>query len=341
MTPKGVQCWLILCWYLLKIKDGNEIMSIKNISFNVLIVVNVLFGQGLLEIYTDSALYSYGQPIKINVSILNNTDSSFILNGSSTCQAQFILNGFNSSENTNCTADNLELRFDPGDKRIWSWTFDPKRFGIPSKDGQQTLIGYYNDMSDTTYFNAPEYNGGQLQLCIPLEAWADTLALLRLDEIKNNVNYEVIESVEFISVYFETWQITGTSIDSLMSEFSNDTLLNPISFSFKRNIQFDSVSVTSVDHENFFPKSYYISEVFPNPFNPQTSIKVLLEKNQYVEIDIYNALGQKINSVFNGIIVANREYMYKFNAKGLASGLYFIQVRSKEFIEIRKALLTK
>lgn len=93
------------------------------------------------------------------------------------------------------------------------------------------------------------------------------------------------------------------------------------------------------------PEKFYVSNSFPNPFNPSTKFEVsIIEKNTLV-IDVYDAAGRKINSLMNKVSLPGR-YIIEWNGKGkggyaLSSGLYFIRVKSGSNFEIKKVLLIK
>lgn len=91
--------------------------------------------------------------------------------------------------------------------------------------------------------------------------------------------------------------------------------------------------ITSVVGElRNIPKAYDLAHNFPNPFNPETSIKFQLPKDGYVSLDIYNMLGQRVRTLVaeekkagyyqvvwdgrdqHGIVVANGIYLYRLKA---------------------------
>jgi hypothetical protein len=77
------------------------------------------------------------------------------------------------------------------------------------------------------------------------------------------------------------------------------------------------------------PLSSVISENFPNPFNPSTTIRFSLPQRSQVSLTVFNALGQQVAVLVNGEQEAGYHDV-RFNGSGLSSGVYFyrIQVRS-------------
>ena len=90
---------------------------------------------------------------------------------------------------------------------------------------------------------------------------------------------------------------------------------------------------------------FHLSSNYPNPFNPETTIRYELAKDGFVKIVIYNELGQKIRTLTNRYQKAGR-YKLIWNGKDtsgnpVASGLYFYRMDSQGFIEIRKMALIR
>ena len=105
--------------------------------------------------------------------------------------------------------------------------------------------------------------------------------------------------------------------------------------------------ITNVDEENDqLPNKYYISANYPNPFNPSTNIKYTIPQNSFVNITIYNLLGETITELVNRD-VSSGTYEATWNAKNLPSGVYLISIRAeslegnKSFSDVQKAVLLK
>jgi hypothetical protein len=86
--------------------------------------------------------------------------------------------------------------------------------------------------------------------------------------------------------------------------------------------------------------SYKLDQNYPNPFNPSTRISFNLEKTGYTELSVYNMLGQKVASLFSGIMAAG-SHEFSFNASKFQSGVYVYQLKSGSFSQTRKMMLLK
>jgi len=84
---------------------------------------------------------------------------------------------------------------------------------------------------------------------------------------------------------------------------------------------------------------------FPNPFNPETTIRFNLPQNSHIILEVYNLLGQKIMTLFEGDKAAGN-YSLKWDGKdqkgnNVASGIYFYKLVAGDFNQIKKMVLTR
>jgi len=94
--------------------------------------------------------------------------------------------------------------------------------------------------------------------------------------------------------------------------------------------------------DELVPKQYYLGQNYPNPFNPETIIEYGLSVDGDVELVVFNILGQKVATLVNERQEAHH-YKITFNAADhmLASGVYFYQLKSGNFIKSHKLLFLK
>ncbi len=98
--------------------------------------------------------------------------------------------------------------------------------------------------------------------------------------------------------------------------------------------------ITSVAEWELTPVDNYSIAAFPNPFNPSTRIKYTIPDNGFVNLSVYNLLGEKIAQLVNEIKTAG-EYESEFDGSGLASGVYIAKLVSNNNHHTIKMILTK
>ncbi len=91
---------------------------------------------------------------------------------------------------------------------------------------------------------------------------------------------------------------------------------------------------------NLLPEQFTLSQNHPNPFNPVTNINFSLSDACNVSLEIYNIMGQKVETLINDLREAG-EYSIEWDGSSYASGVYFYRLRAGEFTETRKMTLLK
>ncbi len=100
--------------------------------------------------------------------------------------------------------------------------------------------------------------------------------------------------------------------------------------------------LTAVNEQktNTVVSSFQLYQNYPNPFNPLTTIRFDMLKGQPINISVYNVLGQKVATLFDGFKKAGKGFV-EWNAVDQSSGLYFCRISSEGFTMTRKMLLSK
>lgn len=88
------------------------------------------------------------------------------------------------------------------------------------------------------------------------------------------------------------------------------------------------------------PTSYELIQNYPNPFNPSTKIEYSIPQESFVELKVYNLIGQEIASLVNQQQKAGT-YRADFNATGMQSGIYIAKLTAGGFTRSVKMTLLK
>jgi hypothetical protein len=88
------------------------------------------------------------------------------------------------------------------------------------------------------------------------------------------------------------------------------------------------------------PKEYALSNNYPNPFNPSTTIQFALPQEQYVIIEVYNPAGQKVETLVNRKFSAGYHEV-NWLAINMATGIYFYRIQAGSFQDLKKMILLK
>ncbi len=91
---------------------------------------------------------------------------------------------------------------------------------------------------------------------------------------------------------------------------------------------------------DLLPTIYSLAQNFPNPFNPSTTIKYTVPQNGPVTIKLYDVTGREVATLVNEVKTVG-SYDLKFNASGLASGVYIYRMIAKDFVSVKKMSILK
>ncbi|MBN1894571.1 carbohydrate binding domain-containing protein [bacterium] len=102
----------------------------------------------------------------------------------------------------------------------------------------------------------------------------------------------------------------------------------------------ESDANTSAPQEPAMPSETALSLNYPNPFNPSTTIRYVLQRRAFVELKVFNAFGQAVAVLVSGQKQAG-SHEITWNARGMQSGLYLYRLRAGGFSKTGKMILMK
>ena len=183
---------------------------------------------------------------------------------------------------------------------------------------------------------------------------SDSLKIL----IKNNGDYQQIFNYQLISELTSD----GYDIDFIIipEHFPNHE--KTISFAINVhlgnnfNIESQNGSITLDKNENIWlsiigdsalnndevlqPTIFEMDIAYPNPFNPKINFDINMSSLEYIEIDIYDIRGHKINNIFSGNLNKG-QYSFNWDGTNNTTGLYFVKATTQNNSLIQKITLIK
>jgi polyhydroxybutyrate depolymerase len=137
----------------------------------------------------------------------------------------------------------------------------------------------------------------------------------------------------------------GYSIQ-ISSEFTQDTTIYfTLKISSDGNHYWNDTMplhiVTSIsNNDQPFPKTYALDQNYPNPFNPTTIINYELPTTIFIDLSIYNLLGEKITTLVSEKQNAGY-HQVEWDAGHLSSGVYYYILRAGDFQDVKKMILLR
>ena len=102
---------------------------------------------------------------------------------------------------------------------------------------------------------------------------------------------------------------------------------------YKSNLNIENSS-------NHIPNNFEISSVYPNPFNPTTTIDFSINKNSNIDFLVFDLNGKMIDKIFSGYKTRGKHSL-RWNAKQIPSGTYFLRATSGKSYINHTITLTK
>jgi hypothetical protein len=95
-----------------------------------------------------------------------------------------------------------------------------------------------------------------------------------------------------------------------------------------------------LERDEKLPVQVLLQQNYPNPFNPSTTIKYELPRASIVSLRVFDMLGREVSVLLNERKDAG-VHEVKFDAVGLASGVYFYRMQAGDFVQTSKLLLVR
>jgi hypothetical protein len=100
--------------------------------------------------------------------------------------------------------------------------------------------------------------------------------------------------------------------------------------------------------DGVIPTTFLVCQNYPNPFNPSTTIRYGLTHHSHVSLVVFNTLGQRVATLWNGEQEAGYHEV-KFDATNIPSGVYFYRTQAEDpsigsqrhLVQTRKLLIVR
>ena len=121
--------------------------------------------------------------------------------------------------------------------------------------------------------------------------------------------------------------------------FTNSLITTNIGVQYDAELG-DCITIDQLGYIDINPEKFTISQIYPNPFNPNTTISYSIPTSQHVALNIYNLKGEKVETLVNGFHSLGNYYI-DWNASGVASGIYLVQLKGTDNLATKKITLSK
>jgi hypothetical protein len=209
------------------------------------------------------------------------------------------------------------------------------------------LPGFMTDIDDSTMNRHKIVSGIQFDVLVNdtlVEPYYFEIPLHVSIPFKKGILKKYDLTAEQLSMYFATQDITFDSIG--ISNVYVDSIANRI---FGMIEHFSTIVVkekdnltssSSINKSNQLPRDFELMQNYPNPFNPVTTIEFMLTEASFAEVKIYSVTGEEVATVVSGKLEAGT-HRFTWDARDMASGVYFYKMRAQGMSQVKKMVLLR
>ena len=120
--------------------------------------------------------------------------------------------------------------------------------------------------------------------------------------------------------------------------------LDPGSYVFRlKQVDRDGAASYSAEVEAVveMAERFVLEPAYPNPFNPQATVRFAVRESQKVRMDLYDMLGRRVAVLFEGVPAAGQMQSVRIDGSRLASGTYLVRLVGRSFSRAHTVTLVK
>jgi hypothetical protein len=196
--------------------------------------------------------------------------------------------------------------------------------------------GYQEHFFQTIYLNGSPISQDSVFKVVTIDAWGTMI-------LPGGQNFEALRIKEVRSVngvpegaHYSFQSANGAQVNMQASD------PNPSDFGiididwYDWNLPF----TTDIEQISGLPQDFRLSQNYPNPFNPSTKIEYSIPEASFVQLKVYDILGNEVEELVKEDQVAGT-YRADFTASNLASGLYIAKLQAGNYSKTIKMSLLK
>lgn len=192
--------------------------------------------------------------------------------------------------------------------------------GGPTVTGGFNIASYFGELDSIDTLTQTMY--GELTHTFPNPFVNDTVSW--------NFRYTAPDSILIDTLYSVANSVNNDSIPSELDHwnFGNNFAVYVID------------NPTDVKDKNNPPAQFVLEQNYPNPFNPTTNIRFQISNFGFTSLKVYDVLGREVTTLISEEKNPGN-YVVKFKAADLTSGIYFYRLETNEFVQTKKMILMK
>jgi len=153
-------------------------------------------------------------------------------------------------------------------------------------------------------------------------------------------------TIELADAYISDYRTIGNTTTLLVVTDGTESLSEVASITGKCTVETATVATPAGEAQSDvsmeIASAFEVKVAGPNPFNPSTSLNVIVDQAGYVSVKVFNLMGQQVATLADGYMDANSAgYTLHWNASQMASGVYLVHAESAGKVSTQKLMLLK
>ena len=224
---------------------------------------------------------------------------------------------------------------------IYDW-YDDGTLGIVNYDPFLAEPDTIAPISPPANVKKTDLGGGNIKLMWDANPEPDLAGYKIYYGLPTGFSFSNVVDVGNVNAYV----LSGASISDTIAVTAYDAQMDGVNDQFEgheswfTNAVDTSATNVVIQNDNEVPKGYELKQNYPNPFNPITRISFTIPKYLFVELKIYDMLGNVVAVLVNENKQAGN-YDIEFNARNFSSGTYFCKIKAGSFNKTIKLILLK
>ena len=193
---------------------------------------------------------------------------------------------------------------------------------------------YWDNNSQSAYIEAADFNTGNSGIV------AGPLSLLGYPTYSGDDKIIAFHTIDKDQQGASHEAVMQVALKDNMIEAAGDPQSYVIEATYPVWFVIGTRTTDTKDEQNNIPISFNLSQNYPNPFNPATSIEFQIINSDLVTLKVYNVLGDEVAVIVNKELTPGI-YRYRWDAAGMASGVYFYKLSTSNYTAVKKMILMK
>ncbi len=153
------------------------------------------------------------------------------------------------------------------------------------------------------------------------------------DTTDGTINIVADDGIPATNYSCEWWGGTENAWGTIQSDWQ-------LSANFMIRAQVELITGQRIWLEPDLPASMDLLGPFPNPFNPEASFVIQLQRPEAISLEIFNLAGRQVAEIAGGVYPAGLSTI-TWRAEAFTAGIYLVRLKTQEQVRTARAVLLK